>query len=880
MKSILGNFHIKRLLAQGGMGEVFLAKDLSCNRFVAVKKIREDLITNKTIRERFLREAQLAAQLSHPSIIPIFSIYNEKKELYYSMPYIEGETLKEILKQTYLEHKIGIHSSSLKGSIPSLLRIFYSICQAVAYAHSKGVVHRDLKPENIMVGKFGEVFILDWGIAEVFDPKKKNRGLSLPSPGALTNPGKISGTLLYMSPERARGEKASPLSDIYSLGVILYQLLSLHLPFHRTSIASFRKEKKEKHIPSPQEKAPYRDIPEHLARIALQCLAPSPQQRVQSVEEILHEISHYLAGKFEWVQAEKLSLEHKDQWEFQENILLAKHIAITKEIDVIEWVFFMVSRSGFSGNTKMAAKVTLKHKGEGIGLLLSIPEAKKRKNLEEGYCLWISSEKKKKSKLYRNNVEVLSLPSLYLEENREQIIELEKVENNLHFYLDRKLIFTYLSHIPLTGTHVGLLFRDTLFNMTPLHLYTASRDAQISSLSVPDTLFTLNLYPQALSEYRKISSSFSGRSEGREALFRSGITLLEEAKTHRKKRTKKALLLSSLEEFSKLHNGPSAPLEYLGKSLVYKEMRELEEELKCLELALRKFPKHPLLPPIEEQILFRLHETSYHDRIGAYHFTLLTLLLLPHQFTKPDNQRLLTSLTRHWAPLPFLKKNRQQTALAIAFWLNKPLSLIEIAQSSPSDRILQKNVHYCLLYLGRADLLSSLTPRTKEMETLLIAEAANPITQIRSLLPLTKANESLLYYLINKAIVKKKTKPLLALLADIPQKPLLLHTLYIETLLWEKHWKKAQKEFMLFSKKELYSENHPLNPLYGCLLAATKGEKEALAFFTKNEKASSFSLPSLLGNYLHRAFSPIKALYWEKKSLDSQLRLFTHCLKK
>src|ERR1700722_14845651 len=162
----IGPFELLRSLGKGGMGEVFLGKDPSCGRLIAIKKIRDDLSKHKTMQERFLREAKIAAQLTHPSIIPIYSICDDKDGLYYTMPYVEGETLKEILLKTRQQEKKGEPLHPIGSSVPALIRIFLDICQAVAYVHARGILHRDLKPENIIIGKYGEVVILDWGLAD------------------------------------------------------------------------------------------------------------------------------------------------------------------------------------------------------------------------------------------------------------------------------------------------------------------------------------------------------------------------------------------------------------------------------------------------------------------------------------------------------------------------------------------------------------------------------------------------------------------------------------------------------------------------------------------------------------------------------------------
>nr|NGX38487.1 Serine/threonine-protein kinase PknD [Chlamydiota bacterium] len=147
------NYEILKSIGRGGMGEVFLAHDTICGRNVALKQIREEWAKKKVIQERFLREAKIAAQLSHPSIIPIYSIGDE----FYTMPYIEGETLKEILQTTRQQAKKGDPLHPIGCSIPALIQIFLNVCGAVGYAHERGVLHRDLKPDNIIVGTFKEL---------------------------------------------------------------------------------------------------------------------------------------------------------------------------------------------------------------------------------------------------------------------------------------------------------------------------------------------------------------------------------------------------------------------------------------------------------------------------------------------------------------------------------------------------------------------------------------------------------------------------------------------------------------------------------------------------------------------------------------------------
>ena len=165
------------------MGEVYSVFDLFCGRRIALKKIRSDLINHMQVKRRFLKEARITCQLMHPAIIPIYSIQDSGPAAFYTMPFVEGETLKQIIRKTRQQEKKGEEPDHIGGSIPALMRIFITICQAVAYAHAKGVIHRDLKPENIIIGKYGEVLILDWGLAKfIHSPSLREEDLSLPRP--------------------------------------------------------------------------------------------------------------------------------------------------------------------------------------------------------------------------------------------------------------------------------------------------------------------------------------------------------------------------------------------------------------------------------------------------------------------------------------------------------------------------------------------------------------------------------------------------------------------------------------------------------------------------------------------------------------------------
>ena len=851
----LGTYNLIKSLGKGGMGEVFLAYDSVCDRRVALKRIREDLIKYKTMHDRFLREAHIAAALTHPSIIPIFSIHEAENLVYYTMPYVEGKTLKQILKSSKEDHTTAY-----------MMRIFLSVCQAVAYCHSKGILHRDLKPDNIIVGQFGEVLILDWGLAEYIDRIHNETLEEIPGSSHLTRPGKVVGTLSHLAPERASGEHASEQSDLYALGVILYQMLTLTLPFNRIDLPSFQKTVQYEEFIDPIEAAPYRDIPRKLADIAKKCLQPQKNFRYQHVSELIGDIETYIEGRPEWILTAELKIENKEDWEFQENVLLAKHIAITRSTEVMEWVSLMISRGSFSGNTKLETTLRLGESGGGIGFLLNIPESDERKDLMDGYCLWIGSEDEPGCRLFRSNIEVMHVPEICLKRNHLHHIRIEKRDNHLRFFLDNSLKCHYISHSPLGGTHVGLLYRDADFEFEHLKISIGSQNVVVSCLSIPDAFLANKDFSKALIEYRRIAYSFPGRGEEREALFRAGVALLEAGVGEKKKKKQSQLFSFALEEFGKLRNTAGAPLEYLGKSLVYKAVGEIEEEVKCLELAIRKYSKHPLLPRLLEHVVFRLHESSSHNRLSAYHFALLCLRQLPHIFENPDNQKLLDSLKKNWEPLYFVDK--QATAVQLAFFLAKPITLVEIIESGQD----MKAAFFALLELGCNKFVQE-SPHLSHFPD--IQAALLPFSQAVKHHNISKQS---LVHIYQRALDEGKVSAVLPFLT--PE----YDDLRIWSYLFLGKYEEARVLLDTYPLEIRTQETSLLYSLFGCYLWAIEGTEIGQAHFFGLLETSYPRTTALLSHFIKGRIDLKKgwikqAFFWEKLQLYRQLILFYQCTK-
>jgi serine/threonine-protein kinase len=262
----IGKYELHERIGRGGMAEVYKAYHASLDRYVAVKILHPFLSEDPEFKERFEREARNVAQLRHPNIVQVYDFDVEpQRMLYYMvMEYINGPTLRNRLMQLRFEGENFTTSEAI--------RITRDLASALAYAHSRGMVHRDIKPANIMIDSDGRVVLTDFGIARI---------VSGPN---MTASGSMVGTPAYMSPEQGLGQPGDHRSDIYSLGVVLYQLVTGTIPYDAdTPIAIILKHVNDP-LPPPSSINP--EIPEGLERILYKALAKSPEERYQNIEEM------------------------------------------------------------------------------------------------------------------------------------------------------------------------------------------------------------------------------------------------------------------------------------------------------------------------------------------------------------------------------------------------------------------------------------------------------------------------------------------------------------------------------------------------------------------------------------------------------------------
>ena len=271
-------------LAKGGAAILRTCKDKNLGRRVVMKTLHPQLATSDYQRARFLREARVTALLHHPNTVPVYELgIDNSGNLYFTMKKFVGQSLREILEHQLIENEEALAVYNLDR----LLGVVIQICYALAYAHAHGVVHRDVKPENIFLGEFGEVMLLDWGVAKVWSmPEDRSRETA--EHEVLTDVGQRPGTPLYMSPEQVRGDgQIDARTDIYSLGCVLYEILTLKEPLRGKQVSeTFQMIANEEPLP-PQQRAIDRLIPEPLSAICMKTLEKSPERRFQSMEELI-----------------------------------------------------------------------------------------------------------------------------------------------------------------------------------------------------------------------------------------------------------------------------------------------------------------------------------------------------------------------------------------------------------------------------------------------------------------------------------------------------------------------------------------------------------------------------------------------------------------
>src|SRR3954452_11110366 len=271
-----GRYELGQVLGRGGIAEVYLAHDTRLGRAVAVKTLRADLARDPSFQARFRREAQAAASLNHPAIVAVYDTGEEDmlgNQPYIVMEYVEGRTLRDVLK-------IEVRLMPRRA-----MEIVAGVCAALDFSHRNGIIHRDVKPGNVMITRSGAVKVMDFGIARAVADNA----------ATVTQTAAVIGTAQYLSPEQARGENVDARSDVYSTGVLLFELITGSPPFTGDSPVAVAYQHVRENAPPPSSLNP--DVPPELDAIVLKAMAKNPANRYQSAAEMRADLIRAINGR-------------------------------------------------------------------------------------------------------------------------------------------------------------------------------------------------------------------------------------------------------------------------------------------------------------------------------------------------------------------------------------------------------------------------------------------------------------------------------------------------------------------------------------------------------------------------------------------------------
>lgn len=348
-----GRYELIRKLGQGGLGRVWLARDVHLNRYVALKEISHSAGANEQAIERFKHEAEITGRLDHPSIVPIYQLGEDvaTKRVFYAMRFLGRATLQDSIIEYHERREEGDEDPML---LRHLLTAFVNVCHAIGYAHSRKVIHRDLKPENVVIDSFGQVIVIDWGLAKVVDETSIESLMDTVSVGSAdrTTEGQVLGTPLYMAPEQAAGrlDELDNRTDIYGLGAILFSIVTGFAPHEKTQKESVNSGVGARGMISaiasgatPSALAANPDTDPALDAICRKAMARRRYARYQLATELAEDVQRWMAGEPVTAYQESF-MRRVSRWKSQHERLTQLLIASTMIVLVALTTFGMAAR--------------------------------------------------------------------------------------------------------------------------------------------------------------------------------------------------------------------------------------------------------------------------------------------------------------------------------------------------------------------------------------------------------------------------------------------------------------------------------------------------------------------------------------------------------
>ncbi|MEM7232365.1 MAG: protein kinase [Planctomycetota bacterium] len=678
----IGDHPILERLGFGGMGEVFLAVDESLDRQVALKRIRLDKASVGTYRQRFDVEARVTARLQHPSIIPVYEYDAKSDDAYYTMRPVEGMTLGELLRK--LERQ-----PSQRSVWPAtrIVRLFLQATNAIAYAHSRGVIHRDLKPANVMIGPFEEVLVVDWGMAKFTDAEEPAPSSvdGLSSVSSWTTTGAVVGTPAYMAPEQFERHPADVRTEVFSLGVMLYELLALRLPWEAKTIDELRERSK---IPpeNPSLVQPGRSTPFLLGEVALRAIQHDRAERYATVEVFARDVAAALEGDPSW-NIDTASLEHS-RWKLADGRLLdgGEEVLIRSRGVGRDFRYFCTRR--LEGSVRLEFDLGLRKGASELSVWLNAELDAHRKILE-GYRLNITNRKQSQRSLFRSGREVTGGRSPDFVPGRWYHVVAERTSGRITLRIDGEEIYSWADPIPLTGGFIGFSGQTGGLLLRELRVSTRGTPATVSCLAVPDAFFNRGHYEDARVEYAHVAASHPGRSEAHLATFRSGLCLLELYRQEDDIELKSLLLDDARQLFVSAEAQGETCLAALGSAMVATESGDFVELHESLTRALNS-PDDPQRHAVNEWILGRLHVQTPDDRLAVAELLPLALAHCMETWGRRSIANLVRSVRGQWETPSFMSSrgrfrendftSRAEAILFFSFWTGRGPEIRQVAR--------------------------------------------------------------------------------------------------------------------------------------------------------------------------------------------------------
>jgi len=547
-------YEVGRQAAEGGMGVVYEVRDVNCRRTVAMKVLREEAQNRPEELVRFIEEAQITSQLEHPNIVPVHDLgIDHQGRVYYTMKYVRGMTLAEVLEGI----RRGDGELTERFPLRRLLDVFQRACDAIAFAHSRGVIHRDLKPDNIMIGDYGEVWVMDWGLAKVLGEEKGEAGeegedeeggaaggeRETPRIDSIrtdrgtgyikTMSGRVMGTPGFMAPEqvdRSRGA-VTPAVDVYSLGAILYCILVLRAPVTGKSVKKVLGTILRGEIPPPVDfnadgpegrkrkgaarrlpHCPGGRVPEILSEAAMKAMAVDPAQRYADVRALQREIEEYLAGRI-WRLVVDEDLSGEDFFERWE-VIGGRYELREGELRVYGGEpQILLLKKDLPGDVRIEFECRQESPYlNDLGCFMSaVPSGNRREVPSSGYEFKYGGYENSSNVLMRSNFKLWSEPASPLVRGRTYRIRAERVGSHLRMVVDGVEVLRVEDPDPLSGaerTAVGLQSWRADTRYRRIKIYTLGIPYETDVLDMAERQLRKGHYATAMDLFEEVLESF------------------------------------------------------------------------------------------------------------------------------------------------------------------------------------------------------------------------------------------------------------------------------------------------------------------------------------------------------------------------------------